>query len=435
MKSLKKINYALFISIFILNFIPTIYTTLRVYLIGNLPDAYAFSIAGELSWVSLIYEIFQEGIILPLFYFIGKAIDNKEQLNNKIRTGLLVTILIYLVISIIVIIFVKPMLHLMATNKDIIDSSATYIRLESIANIFGVVYTFILVVFEVLKKTKYLYIILLTKLILSIVFDLFLVSNLSFSLKLGINGIAVSNIISSIVLIFVSILLLYKENIKIFEKTKLDFSWFKELVKKAGLSALESFVRNLFYMVMILRMVNSVNEQGVYWVANNFIWGWLLLPVISLGEVIKSDCGRNKEAIKENSIGYLLFTLIIIIIWFLLIPTYKFFMKNVLQYSDVDKLFKLVMILIGFYAVYALQNVFDSIFYGIGKINYMIFETIIDNFIYYGTAFILYKLNIWVPSLENIALLFGFGMLFDGVVSTIAYLYLLKKEKIKLEVN
>ena len=341
MKSLKKINYALFISIFILNFIPTIYTTLRVYLIGNLPDAYAFSIAGELSWVSLIYEIFQEGIILPLFYFIGKAIDNKEQLNNKIRTGLLVTILIYLVISIIVIIFVKPMLHLMATNKDIIDSSATYIRLESIANIFGVVYTFILVVFEVLKKTKYLYIILLTKLILSIVFDLFLVSNLSFSLKLGINGIAVSNIISSIVLIFVSILLLYKENIKIFEKTKLDFSWFKELGKKAGLSALESFVRNLFYMVMILRMVNSVNEQGVYWVANNFIWGWLLLPVISLGEVIKSDCGRNKEAIKENSIGYLLFTLIIIIIWFLLIPTYKFFMKNVLQYSDVDKLFKL----------------------------------------------------------------------------------------------
>lgn len=435
MKSLKKINYALFISIFILNFIPTIYTTLRVYLIGNLPDAYAFSIAGELSWVSLIYEIFQEGIILPLFYFIGKAIDNKEQLNNKIRTGLLVTILIYLVISIIVIIFVKPMLHLMATNKDIIDSSATYIRLESIANIFGVVYTFILVVFEVLKKTKYLYIILLTKLILSIVFDLFLVSNLSFSLKLGINGIAVSNIISSIVLIFVSILLLYKENIKIFEKTKLDFSWFKELGKKAGLSALESFVRNLFYMVMILRMVNSVNEQGVYWVANNFIWGWLLLPVISLGEVIKSDCGRNKEAIKENSIGYLLFTLIIIIIWFLLIPTYKFFMKNVLQYGDVDKLFKLVMILIGFYAVYALQNVFDSIFYGIGKINYMIFETIIDNFIYYGTAFILYKLNIWVPSLENIALLFGFGMLFDGVVSTIAYLYLLKKEKIKLEVN
>lgn len=435
MKSLKKINYALFISIFILNFIPTIYTTLRVYLIGNLPDAYAFSIAGELSWVSLIYEIFQEGIILPLFYFIGKAIDNKEQLNNKIRTGLLVTILIYLVISIIVIIFVKPMLHLMATNKDIIDSSATYIRLESIANIFGVVYTFILVVFEVLKKTKYLYIILLTKLILSIVFDLFLVSNLSFSLKLGINGIAVSNIISSIVLIFVSILLLYKENIKIFEKTKLDFSWFKELGKKAGLSALESFVRNLFYMVMILRMVNSVNEQGVYWVANNFIWGWLLLPVISLGEVIKSDCGRNKEAIKENSIGYLLFTLIIIIIWFLLIPTYKFFMKNVLQCSDVDKLFKLVMILIGFYAVYALQNVFDSIFYGIGKINYMIFETIIDNFIYYGTAFILYKLNIWVPSLENIALLFGFGMLFDGVVSTIAYLYLLKKEKIKLEVN
>lgn len=30
---------------------------------------------------------------------------------------------------------------------------------------------------------------------------------------------------------------------------------------------------------MISRMVNVVGEQGTYWVANNFIWSWLLLPI------------------------------------------------------------------------------------------------------------------------------------------------------------
>ena len=49
---------------------------------------------------------------------------------------------------------------------------------------------------------------------------------------------------------------------------------------------------------MIARIVNVVNEQETYWVANNFILGWLLLPVIQLGELIKQECGTNKNAVK-----------------------------------------------------------------------------------------------------------------------------------------
>ena len=64
----------------------------------------------------------------------------------------------------------------------------------------------------------------------------------------------------------------------------------KDFIKIGGISGLESLVRNFFYMIMIIRMVNAVSEQGTYWMANNFIWGWLLLPVIQLGELIKRDC-------------------------------------------------------------------------------------------------------------------------------------------------
>ena len=90
------------------------------------------------------------------------------------------------------------------------------------------------------------------------------------------------------------------------------------------------------------------------------------------------------------------------------------------------------MVLLGFYMLYAFQNVFDSTFYGLGKTNYMLFESVVTNSIYYGTAFILYFFGVWQPTLIDIALLFGIGNAFDAIVSLVAYAFLLKKKKINI---
>ena len=72
-KSLKNINYKLFFSLLIMGLCPTIYTTVRVFILGQLPGEWAFSIAGQLSWINLLYEILNEAIILPLYFFMGKV--------------------------------------------------------------------------------------------------------------------------------------------------------------------------------------------------------------------------------------------------------------------------------------------------------------------------------------------------------------------------
>ena len=179
-------------------------------------------------------------------------------------------------------------------------------------------------------------------------------------------------------------------------------------------------------------MVNMVNEQGTYWVANNFIWGWLLLPINQLGELIKKEVSTDEKTVKNNTLGYFVVTAIVCAIWFITIPGWKSFMANVLQFSDVDKLFNLVLVLLGFYVLYALQNVLDCEFYGLGKTNYMLFESVVTNTIYYGVAFILYLAGVWIPTLMGIALLFGIGNAFDSIVSGGAYAFLLKKKKINI---
>lgn len=60
----------MFFALLLLGFLPTIYTTLRIFFIGNMPGEWSYSIAGQLQWVNLIFEIIQESIIFPLFYFI-----------------------------------------------------------------------------------------------------------------------------------------------------------------------------------------------------------------------------------------------------------------------------------------------------------------------------------------------------------------------------
>ena len=430
--SLKNLNWKLFISLLVMGLCPSIYTTLRVFFLGQLPGDWVFSIAGQLSWVNLFYEILDEAIILPLYFFMGKVINDKNDYTNRIKTGLVISFSVYAVCSIFIIGFTNPLLSIMATSKDIISESVIYIRIESIANIFILLSNFILICLITLGKSRYVYILTAAKLILSIVFDTFLVSTLNISANLGVNGIGYSNIIVNIILFAVSVVLLSKEGYKIFNKEKLSFTWAKEFVKIGGISGLESFVRNIAYMLMISRMVNMVNEQGTYWVANSFIWGWLLLPINQLGELIKQEVSTDEKAIKNNTLGYFAVTAIVCLVWFITIPGWKGFMANVLQFSDVDKLYNLVTLLLGFYVLYALQNVFDCEFYGLGKTNYMLFESIVTNSIYYGIAFALYLAGKWTPTLMSIALLFGVGNAFDSIVSGGAFAYLLKKKKINI---
>ncbi len=429
LKSLKKINRRLYLALLFLGLCPAVYTTLRTFFLGQLPGEWSYSIAGQLSWVNLIYEIVNEAIILPLFFFTGKVISKKEEFTNRVKTGLLISLSVYSLLSTLVLIFAEPLLSAMAVSPEIIKESAAYIRLEAIANIFGILFSFVSVALISLGNNRFIYILTTVKLLLCVLLDTFFVSTLPVSLNLGVNGIGVSNIIVNALLFITVVLLLTKQGCCVFSRGKLSFAWAKEFAKVGGISGLESFVRNIAYILMVSRMVNMVGEQGTYWVVNNFIWGWMLLPVIQLGELIKQETATDEKAINRNSLGYFSVTLIICVLWAVLIPTYKPFMHFVLGYNDVDKLFELVMILFGFYVLYAFQNVFDCTFYGRGKTTYMLFESIVTNMVYYGTFYVLYLTDVWTPSLIGIVLMFGIGNAFDSVVSGLAYAFFLKKNK------
>ena len=176
---------------------------------GDFAGEWAYSIAGQLSWVSLIFEVISETIILPLYFFIGQQKDNCGELINHVRTGLLMTFGVYAFLAVTLSLTAEPLLNLMAADKDIISESAVSIITYRIFcyDFFnhGKLY-FCSAGHD--RQRKILYIFMGIRLVLSVASDIFLVSSFTCSARLGVNGIGISNILVNFVLFSAALLLL-----------------------------------------------------------------------------------------------------------------------------------------------------------------------------------------------------------------------------------
>jgi len=433
--ALNTVNYRLYFALILTGLLPTLYLTVRIFYLGAMPGDWGFNIASQMAWVGLIYEVVQEALILPLFFLLGKSLFKNDEFENKVRTGLIVTFSVYSIISLILLVFTRPLVVLMAQNTNLIDATVSYVRIESIAALFSTLTRFIILVLVTMKKSNYMYYLLGVQLIMSVLLDTFLVSSLSFSLNIGVNGIAITNIIVNFTMLSIAIFLLARENIKvIFNKAKLSFEWLREWFQVGKFSGLESFFRNLAFMLMIIRIVNEVSEQGSYWVANNFIWGWLLLPALALGDLVKKEVGENQDNIRTKTFGYFIIVTIIVIAWLVTIPLWKPFMQYVMNVSDYEKVYGIVTFQLIFYITFAYNGILDSTFYGVGKTNYMLYQSLCIDVCYYGVAFILYITKVFVPTLTTISIMFGVGMTLDFIPTAILYRKLLRDKQIRIQV-
>jgi O-antigen/teichoic acid export membrane protein len=120
------------------------------------------------------------------------------------------------------------------------------------------------------------------------------------------------------------------------------------------------------------------------------------------------------------------------LLWFITIPFWKLFFEKVLNVSDSDAIFELVLVLIPFYVLYVYNTLADSVFYGKGKTELLALQSIITNVTVHGTAFILFRMGIFDPTLMGIALLFGTGIFVDSIVTYVLYFRYLRQVDYRL---
>ena len=420
--NLKSFRWNMWIALCALSLIPATYQTIRTALAYVNTSASGIDIIEQMEWYDLIDETLKALLIIPLYSILNRV--NKEDNKNFSRftfIALIIVFSLYFIFNIGVFFYGTSLIKAMNPSEVNIVAIKQYLELETIAFMIGIIPTFFNVIFVTINKAKNVYIFLIIQAILGIIGDFILIPNL------GVNGIAINNIITNSILavaVFITLFLEKQITPSWFNKgdSKLIANWCK-----IGLfSGLQQFIDNIVYALMISRMVNLVAESGNYWVANNFIWGWLLMPISSLSEIIKSDYKEEKNANRSN---YLMIVTFSIITWIITIPLWKPFLRYVERIDNYQDIFSIIIKLWPFYIAYSLCIIPDSIFIGKGKTQYILINSILVNFVYYGIWFILYITNSIQFNMLTIIMMFGFGMVFHLIISLVELWVFDKKNK------
>lgn len=424
-KQLKSFNWRLFAALCALALIPAIYQTVKTFIISSTGQSDAFDIIGQMEWFDLINETLQAFLIIPLYSILNNIFKNDEEhfAKHTFKTGLL-TFSIYTLFSIGVLIYGIVLIKAMNPKEVDIAVVNSYLQLETIAFMSGIIVSFVNVVFVVVGKSRNVYIFLAIRTILSLIADFALIPNL------GVYGIAVSNIIVNTVLAVSSFVVLYiQKYIEFCWFHKSDFPILKEWGKVGLFSGVQQFIDNFIYAIMICKMVNMVAEQGNYWIVNNFIWGWLLIPISALSEIVRRDCKDGYLQLKQ--FNYYFIVACVVAVWTITVPLWTPFFKYAENLSNAGELFEIAVKLVPFYIAYAICAIIDNIFVGLGKTIYNAVNSLIINLVYYGVFFILYVTRTITFTMDAIILMFGFGMVMHLVVSLIEEKLFLRKTEIK----
>lgn len=416
---LKSFDWKMYIALCLLALVPAIYQTIITKLITINTNPGALDIIGQMEWFDLINETICAFLIVPMYSVLSKAKNTENFSRVVFKLGILVVGL-YVLFSLGTFFYGIHLVSYMNPNEIDVVAAYRYLSLETIAFMIGIIYSYVNVVFIVLDKSKYMYSFLVGKILLSLLSDLILIPNF------GVEGIAISNIISNVVVGLIGVAILFvTKNIKVDKFVKEDLSHLK-LWGKVGLFAgSQQFLDNIIYALMIVRMVNAVSESGNYWVSNNFIWGWLLIPITCLAEIIRKDAGVDGYKLKQRN--YYSIVIFSLMLWIILIPTYQWFFITVEGIDNYFRIFEIVMKNLGFYVFFALSQIPDAIFVGMAKTKYNAINSLICNIVYYGVWFVLYQAKVVTMNMDMIIVMFGIGNIVHWLISIIEEKYFLKK--------
>jgi O-antigen/teichoic acid export membrane protein len=422
--TLKSFNWNLFIALCLLPLVPALWQTVRTYLVTTTVSTAALDVIGQMEWFDLIDETIKAFLIVPLYAVLSTFLTDKEAFGKNVFKTALITFALYGLFSIGVFVYALHLVSFM--NPSEVDVAvASYLRLETIAFIIGILPSFFNVVFVVLGKSRNVYAFLVIGAVVSILSDLVMVP------AYGALGVAYTNILTNSLLAVAGfVLLLLEHSIHPSGFHKADLPMIGKWAKIGAFSGSQQFVDNIIYALMICKMVNAVAEQGNYWVANNFIWGWLLIPISALAEIIRRDSKDGYLNVKERN--YYFIIALIVLIWAVTLPSWPWFFSMVEQLENAQEIYLICLRLIPFYVAYALCTVPDNLFIGLGKTKYSLINSLIVNIVYYGIFYLCYHNGLITMTMTMIILMFGFGMVVHLAISWIEEWVFLKRENLKI---
>lgn len=404
-------EYFLLFALMAFAFIPSINQLIVDNLVSGMGTT-VLNIAGQIEWFDLFNETILAFLTVPMYFVFNKAKDD-DDLGSRINQTFILGLIAYVAISIAIFVYANTLTAYMGAPAE----SIQYLRLETIGFIVGFVSSYMYVVFVVRGRYYYIVLLLLAKV------AMLSIGNLALIPGNGAIGVAVTNICVNLVISVLSILCLRREGLlRRWSGVRTDI--LKEWARTGLFSGGQVFLANATYMLIVMKMINDVSQVGNYWLANNFIWGWLLIPVFAIGEMVKREYYNGYARVWN----YLALIGGVLVVWALSIPLWGVMFRDVIGAQDVDTILGILYALTPFYVVYAVGVVFEGVLISVGKTDYLLIGSAFVNIVYYGVVYALFLAGVFTASMDFVIMLFGFGIVI-AVASNIGF-YIYSRNRI-----
>jgi len=411
--------------------LPQFYRSYSIYLIGNaIPDINALATVAQWQFIELLLEVVQETFVLAIFFFVGRGLQSKEGPGSPIRTSITAILLFSCGLAAILFTFSDNFVSVIGTPEAIREITSAFLKIKTAGVPIFLLSMALVIIVETINRKRVLLTLAILQVVYRFILDSLFYGGYSFSLNLGVLGVAWSDLIAGFALLITALVMIRSIA---FEKVRNLLSFFtlkdwKVYLRVGGWSGLDSLVRNFAYFFMIVRLLNLIgaNTIGGYYLTMHILWSFLLVPILALSESAKVlIANHSADLLKVRKLWYssLVIGGMFLILWLLFLPFWRSFAGFLNSNIEIVNIsVEAMSILIIPYMLLALNLVTDSIFYGVGKTRYMAYQAIITNGTVYVAAFLAYLTGIWIPTFNSILIIFGAGILVDSIL-TVFYAY------------
>lgn len=364
---------------------------------------------------------------LAVLALVAKKFTDTENASRVVRSALVMQLVITLIFMALVLLGTGWFVEAMNTPEEIRERSVAFLQVKALAMPFEALSVLFIISLKAMRRGKLAVLIALVGVLVNVVLDTIMISDLSFSLRLGLMGSAWDYVATKVLLFLISALAFYL-TVKERPSIRFDPKTSAAIVRIGKYTGLESAVRNAGYILGMLVVLNTLGtaEYGGYGVAMTILWMIFLIPVLGLTEAtnvaIGNEYGKNNlRGIKNvQTVSLLLMTGYMVLVAIIGIFAWEgisfVFNRNeeIVHYSVLTFQYLAVP-----YIFFAVSSALKTLFVGVGNTFYYFIPSTVVNLAIYVPIGLLVKAGEWEPSFVGIMTLSFFVFAADMVLSAL----------------
>lgn len=389
--------------------IPAVYTLANTFYIGRM-EMEAIAISEQYENVAVVLEILLEMFPLAVLALVARNMADSSSVAKVVRSALVMQLAITLSFMMFILVGTNLFVDAVNTPEDIRDRTVEFLRVKALAIPFESIGLLFIISIKAMRRGWLAVGIAAIGVLVNFTLDSLMISDFSFSLRLGLIGSAWDYVVSKILVCLVAASAFYSV-VKSKPEARLDRKERDEILGIGKYTGLESAVRNAGYILGMLVVLNTLGtaEYGGYGIAMTIMWLVFLVPVLALGEATNVAIGneygrRDLEKIRKIQVvsivimgGYMGIAMIAGVFLWEGLSSFFNDSAEIVHFSTATFHYLAIP-----YFFFALGTALRSLFIGTGKTLYYLIPSAVVNLAIYVPLGVLVKSDIYSPSFEEV---------------------------------